>query len=62
VSNLDTDENKKKFLPLLLKGKASYYAETLRQMANWTTMRFSFIQEFTVDPNVVIGELRAQRC
>lgn len=62
VANLDTEENRKNFLPLLLKGRAAYYAETLRNMATWGSRRVSFIQEFTVDPNIIIGELRASRC
>lgn len=62
VANLDTDENKMNFLPLLLKGRAAYYAETLRMLSSWGARRHAFIQEFTVDPNVIIGELRAQRC
>jgi hypothetical protein len=62
VSNLDADGKRKNFLPLLMKGKASYYAETPRTMANWNAMRFSFIQEFTVDLNIIIGKVRAQIC
>ena len=45
-----------------MKGRAAYYAETLRVIPNWSGRRHAFIQEFTVDPNVIIGELRAQRC
>ena len=51
-----------KFLPLLLKDKARYYVERLRNISNWSDMEQAFIKEFTVDPNVVLGELRALRC
>ncbi len=62
VSKIDTEQNKMDFLPLLLKGKAAYFSEALRTIATWSSMKSTFIQEFTIDPNVVIGELRAQRC
>jgi hypothetical protein len=51
-----------KYLPLLLKGKTAYFVETLRNATSWGIMQQLFITEFTVDPNVVIGELRALRC
>ena len=50
------------FLPLLLKGKVAYYSEALRTMASRSVTKSSFVAEFSIDPNVVIGELRAHRC
>jgi hypothetical protein len=51
-----------KYLPLLLKGKTSYFAESLRSATTWKQMTDALTKEFTVDPNVVIGELRTVRC
>lgn len=62
MKGISQDNEKMKYLPLLMKGKAAYFAETLRSAPDWPTMTSSFIREFTVDPNVIIGELRAVRC
>ena len=62
LNGLDNDVNRLKYLPLLLKGKAVYFQESLRQAPDWATALKIFIAEFQVDPNVVIGELRALRC
>jgi len=62
LNNMNTEANKRRYLPLLLKGKAAYYSDSLRATADWGTARSSFLQEFTIDPNVVLGELRALRC
>lgn len=62
LQGLDKDVNKLDYLPLLLKGKAAYFAEVLRGKTTWQEAQDSFVDEFTVDPNVVLGELRALRC
>ena len=36
--------------------------DRLRTFTTWDDMKNAFVDEFTVDPNVVIGELRALRC
>ena len=51
-----------KYLPLLIRGKAAYFLDTLRGATNWQLMCQKLVQEFTVDSNVIIGELRALRC
>jgi hypothetical protein len=62
LTSQNTEANKLKYLPLLLKGKASYLVDRLRTFTAWNDMKTAFVDEFTVDPNVVIGELRALRC
>lgn len=62
LKGIKQDTEKMKYLPLLLKGKTSYFAETLRSAPDWTSMMAAFTSEFTVDPNVIIGELRSVRC
>ena len=59
---INTEGNRKRYLPLLLKGKAAYHAEALRSAPDWDTCEEWFLHEFTIDPNVIIGELRALRC
>lgn len=51
-----------KYLPLLIRGKAAYFVDTLRGASSWNQMCKLLVEEFTVDPNVIIGELRALRC
>ncbi len=51
-----------KYLPLLIRGKAAYFVDTLRGATSWGQMCALLVQEFTVDPNVIIGELRTLRC
>jgi hypothetical protein len=51
-----------KYLPLLLKDKASYYADNLKRTSDWTSMKTAFNNEFTVNSNIIIGELRTIRC
>ena len=62
LMQINTAENRKRYLPLLLKGKAAYHAEALRSAPDWDTVEEMFLHEFTIDPNVIIGELRALRC
>ena len=47
---------------MFLKDKARYYVERLRTHVTWGDMKQAFLKEFTTDPNVVLGELRALRC
>ena len=61
LEGLNTEANKLKFLPLTLKGKAAYYADVIRGLATWAEAEASFTKEFTTDPNVIMGELRALR-
>ncbi len=51
-----------KYLPLLVRGKSAYFVDTLRSATSWSQMCSMLMTEFTVDPNVVIGELRTLRC
>ena len=44
-----------------MKGKAAYYADVIRGLATWTEAEAAFVTEFTTDPNVIMGELRALR-
>lgn len=62
MTGQNDEQNKLKYLPLLLKGKAAYFVDRLRTFTTWGDMKAAFVDEFTVDPNVVIGELRALRC
>ena len=50
LEGLNTEANKLKYLPLTMKGKAT-----------WAEAEAAFITEFTTDPNVIMGELRALR-
>ena len=61
MSNITDEANKMKFLPLMLQGKASYYAEQLRSCSTWSDMVKKFEAEFKVDPDVIIAELRTMK-
>ncbi len=61
LEGLNTEANKLKYLPLTMKGKATYYADVIRGLATWAEAEAAFITEFTTDPNVIMGELRALR-
>lgn len=43
-------------------GKAAYFAEAIKSASDWPTAMNLFVNEFSVDPNVIIGELRILRC
>jgi hypothetical protein len=58
MSNIKDDSNKMKFLPLMLQGKTSYYSDQLRACATWNEMVSKFEDEFKVDSDVIIAELR----
>lgn len=62
LKGITQDSDKMKYLPLLIRGKAAYFVDTLRGATNWQLMCQKLVQEFTVDSNVIIGELRALRC
>lgn len=61
MSNITDEANKMKFLPLMLQGKASYYADQLRSCSTWSDMVKKFEAEFKVDPDVIIAELRTMK-
>ena len=62
MKGIDTDETKKRVLPLLLTEKTAYFADVVRTAADWTAARELLEKEFNVDHNVIIGELRVLRC
>ena len=43
LMQINTEPNRKKYLPLLLKGKTSYYAESLRCALDWPTAKGMFL-------------------
>jgi hypothetical protein len=61
MSNIVDEASKMKFLPLMLQGKASYYADQLRSCSTWNEMVNKFEAEFKVDPDVIIAELRTMK-
>lgn len=61
LEGLNTEANKLKYLPLTMKGKAAYFADTIRGLSTWAEAEAAFTTEFTTDPNVIMGELRALR-
>ena len=62
LKGITQDSDKMKYLPLLIRAKGAYLVDTLRGATNWQLMCQKLVQEFTVDSNVIIGELRALRC
>lgn len=50
LEGFSSDADRLKLLPLALKGKAVYFADTLRNLPTWTEAKAASIKEFTIDP------------
>ena len=46
MSNVTGEQEKMRFLPMLLDGKTTYFVEQLRQCGTWNEMKAKFESEF----------------